>query len=60
MTHKKIMEKVSIALEKDAKKYHKKSKTSSGMKKKHEMTEEKEAKSASKDMKKRSKSAHEY
>ncbi len=58
--HKKILEKASIALEKDAKKYDKKSKHETGKKKKHEMIEEREAKSAAKDMKKRAKSAHEY
>lgn len=59
--HKKIMEKAAKALSKDAmhyKKDEKKAKTST--KRKHEHVEEKEAKSASKDLKKRAKKAHEY
>jgi hypothetical protein len=60
MVHKKIMEKASKALEKDASHYAKKAKHAHGIKKKHEMIEEREAKSAAKDLKKRAKSAHEY
>ncbi len=51
--HKKIMEKASKALKKEA--AHEK-----GKKKKHEMIERKEALSASKDLKKRARKAHEY
>lgn len=59
--HKKIMQKASKALEKDAMHYAKKMKTAkSPLKKKHEKIEMKEACSASKDMKKRAKMAHEY
>ncbi len=58
--HKKIMEKASVALKKDASKYAKEAKHSKGKEKKHELVEKKEAVSASKDMKKRAKKAHEY
>lgn len=58
--HKKIMEKASKALSKDASRYAKEAKHTKGAKKKHEMIEEKEAKSAAKDLKKRAKKAHEY
>lgn len=61
MVHKKIMTKTAKKLEADAKHYakeahHAKSKT----KKKHEMMEEREARSAAKDLKKRAARAHEY
>ena len=58
--HKRIMERASSELKKDAKKYEKEEKHSHGAKKKHEAVEKKEAMSAAKDMKKRAKSAHEY
>ena len=59
--HKKIMEKASKALGKDADHYKKEEKNAkSKMKKKHEKVEEKEARAASIDMKKRAKKAHEY
>ena len=59
--HKKIMSKCSKALEKDAMHYKKEVKhAKTKSKKKHEMIEEHEAKSAAKDMKKRAKRAHEY
>lgn len=58
--HKKIMGKAAKALSKDAMHYAKEAKNAKGVKKKHEMTEKKEAKSASKDLKLRAKKAHEY
>lgn len=58
--HKKIMEKASKALKKDAEHYSKEEKKAKGIKKKHEMVEKKEAISASKDLSKRAKKAHEY
>lgn len=59
--HKKIMQKAAKALSKDASKYALKAKiASSPSEKHHEHLEEKEAKSAAKDLKKRAKSAHEY
>ena len=58
--HKKIMEKCSVALKKDAKHYAKEEKHAHGAKKKHEAIEKKEAMSAAKNMKKRAKRAHEY
>lgn len=59
--HKKIMAKAAQKLEKDAKKYVMKAKMAkSPVKKKHEMVEEREAKSAAKDLKKRARQAHEY
>ena len=58
--HKMIMEKASKALKKDAAKYASKAKKETGVKKKHERVEEKEARSASRDMKMRAKKAHEY
>lgn len=59
--HKKIMEKASKDLKKDASHYAKEVKNAkSKLKKKHERTEMKEALSASKDMSKRAKKAHEY
>lgn len=55
------MERASKALKKDAEHYSKEAqKTKSAAKKKHEMVERKEALSASKDLKKRAKRAHEY
>lgn len=58
--HKRIMEKASKALNKDAMHYKKEMKNEKGLEKKHEKTEMKEALSASKAMKKRAKKAHEY
>ena len=58
--HKRIMEKASKALEKDAKHYKKEMKHEHGTKKKHEKVEMKEALSAAQAMKKRAKKAHEY
>ena len=59
--HKSIMKKASKALIKDASHYAKKAKTAKlPIKKKHEKIEEKEAKSAAKDLKKRASKAHEY
>ena len=60
MTHKKIMEKASKALKKDAAHYEKEEKHAHGIKKKHEKVERKEALSAAKDLSKRAKKAHEY
>ncbi len=60
MSHKKIMEKASAALAKDASHYERKSKHEKGIKKKHEIIERKEALVASKIMKKSAKKAHEY
>jgi len=61
--HKKIMQKASKALDKDAKHYAKESKMEKKEghkgKAKHELVEKREAKSASKDLKKRARSAHE-
>lgn len=59
--HKKIMEKASKALQKDAKHYKEEVKSAkTPQKKKHEKIEMKEAKSAAVDLKKRVKKAHEY
>lgn len=59
--HKKIMEKCSSKLMKDAKHYDKdEKKTHSPVKKKHDMVEKKEAVSAAKDLKKRAGKSHEY
>ena len=59
--HKKIMTSAAKKLEKDASKYAKEAKhAKSPAKKKHERVEEKEARAASLDMKKRAKKAHEY
>jgi hypothetical protein len=60
MTHLKIMKKAAKALEKDAAHYTKKAASEKGIKKKHELIEKKEAKSAAKDLEKRAKKAHEY
>ena len=63
MTHKKIMEKASKALKKDATHYQKEEKQDkkahNTKKLKHHKIEEKEALSAAKDLKKRAKKAHE-
>jgi len=59
MSHKKIMEKCSDKLMKDAKHYKTEMKHESGKEKKHEKVEMKEAKKGAKIMKKMSKSAHE-
>lgn len=59
--HKKIMEKASEKLMKDALHYEKDSKHApTKIKKKHDLMEKKEAKSAAKDLKVRAKKAHEY
>lgn len=58
--HKKIMARAATALKKDAEKYAKEAKHAKGKHKKEELIERKEALSASKDMAKRSKKAHEY
>ena len=59
--HKKIEMKAASALKKDADKYKKEaSKAKSPEKKKHEHIEEKEARSASRMLKKKAKEAHEY
>jgi hypothetical protein len=58
--HKKIMERASRALAKDAEHYRKESGHLKGKRKKEELTEMHEAKSASKDLKKRARKAHEY
>jgi hypothetical protein len=58
--HKAIMKKCSEKLEKDAKHYEKKEKHDAGVKKKHDKTEKKEAKSGANVMKKMAKKAHEY
>lgn len=60
MSHKRIMQKASKDLKKDAKKYKEKMNHEHGVKKKHEKVEMKEAMSASKSMKKRALKAHEY
>ena len=63
MSHKKIMEKAAKALSKDAKHYKTEEKMDmkhhSKEKLKHHKMEEKEAKSAAKDLKKRVRKAHE-
>jgi len=58
--HKKIMQKAAKALTKDAQHYAKEAKTETGTKKKHELTERKEAREAAISLKKRAKKAHEY
>lgn len=58
--HKKIMEKASKALKKDAAHYKVEAKQAKGKHKKEELIERKEALSASKDLKKRAMKAHEY
>ena len=61
MIHKKIMEKCSEKLMKDAKHYAKdEKKTKSPVKKSHDKVEKREAVSAAKDLKKRAKKAHEF
>lgn len=60
MSHKKIMEKCSDSLMKDAKHYKKEMKHASGKEKKHEKVEMKEASKGAKVMKKMAKKAHEY
>ena len=54
------MQKASKDLDKDAAHYSKEAKHEKGTKKKHDLIEKKEAQSASKDLKKRAKKAHEY
>lgn len=62
--HKKIMLKAAKALQKDASHYHKEAKKDSHFKHKkklqHEKIEEKEAKSAASELKKRAKKSHEF
>ncbi len=58
--HKKIEMKAAKELKKDASKYHEKAKHETGIKKKHEKIEEKEARSASRMLKAKAKKAHEY
>ncbi len=59
--HKRIMEKASSALKKDAKHYISEArKEKSPIKKKHDMVEKKEAEKGAKVMRKMSKKAHEY
>ncbi len=58
--HRKIMKEAAKKLSADAKHYKSEMKHESGTKKKHEKIEMKEALSASKDMKRRAKKAHEY
>lgn len=53
------MQKASKALKKDAAHYAKEASHAHGKKRRHEMTEEKEARSAAKDLSKRAKKAHE-
>lgn len=61
MMHKKIMEKTSEALAKDAKHYKEDAKkTHSDIKRRNDLVEEKEASSAAKLMKIRAKKAHEF
>jgi len=59
MSHKKIMERAAKALKKDAVHYAKKMKHDTAKEKKHHALEKKEAMSASRDLKKRARSAHE-
>lgn len=54
------MTKSAKALKKDAEGYAKKAKKDTGIKKKHDLVEKREALAGSKDMKKRAKKAHEY
>lgn len=54
------MSKAATALKKDASKYAAKAKKDTGVKKKHDKIELKEASSASKALKKRAKKSHEY
>ncbi len=59
--HKKIEMKAAKALMKDASKYHKEAASAkTKTKAKHERVEEKEARSAAIDLKRRAKKAHEY
>ena len=58
--HKKILSKCATKLEKDAKKYSKEATHSKGKHKKEELVEKKEAMSASKDLKRRARSSHEF
>lgn len=60
MSHKKILTRTAKNLEKDASHYSKKAKGATGIKKKHELIEKKEAKSAATELKRRAKAAHEY
>ena len=58
--HKKIMQKASKALEKDAAHYAKEAKHAKGKHKKEELVERKEADKGAKVMKRMAKKAHEY
>ncbi len=58
--HRRIMEKASKDLMKDAKHYASEAKNAKGKKVKEEKIEQKEALSAAKDLKSRAKKAHEY
>lgn len=58
--HKKIMERASKELKKDASHYEKESKDAKGTKKKHELIEKKEAAHGAKVMKRLAKKSHEY
>ncbi len=61
MSHKKIEIKASKALKKDADRYKEKAAhAKTPIKAKHERIEEKEARAASRDLKKRARKAHEY
>lgn len=60
MVHKKIMQTAAKALAKDASHYKKEAAHSKGKHKKEELIEMREARSASRDLKKRAKKAHEY
>lgn len=60
MSHKKIMEKASKSLKKDAAHYAKDAKHAKPLKKKHDKIERREALSAAKDLSKRAKMSHEY
>ncbi len=61
MSHAKIEKKAAKALDKDADKYKKEAAhAKTPIKAKHERIEEKEARSASRDLKLRAKKAHEY
>ena len=60
MVHKKIMERCSKALVKDAEKYARHAKKDTGIKRKHDKIEMAEAAGAAKDLKRRAKKAHEY
>lgn len=61
MSHVKIMKKAAKKLDKDASHYHTDAtKTKSKIKKKHDRIEEREARGAAKDLRKRASKSHEY